>query len=116
MKEQLVATGNLQACDAVAKQLSRKSVTDTTKEKPVTKQMLKEMWHWDETLVCTLFAPSCSICTRRVSALFFSHVPLSLHHALDFSSKYNDREHVEMGSSERKGLQTPNQPSRVHRH
>ena len=84
MKEQLVATGNLQACDAVAKQLSRKSVTDTTKEKPVTKQMLKEMWHWDETLVCTLFAPSCFICTRRVSALFFSHVPLSLHHALDF--------------------------------
>lgn len=51
MKEQLVATGNLQACDAVAKQLSRKSVTDTTKEKPVTKQMLKEMWHWDDTMI-----------------------------------------------------------------
>ena len=52
MKEKLVQTGNLQECEVVAKQLSRQSQTDTTLEKPVTKQMLKEIWHWDESSGC----------------------------------------------------------------
>ena len=52
MKEALVATGSLKECEVVASQLARSSVVDTTKEKPVTKKMLKEVWHWDECLDC----------------------------------------------------------------
>ncbi len=50
MKETLVATGSLQQCEVIAKQMHLKSMTHTTTEKPVTKQMLKEIWHWDEIL------------------------------------------------------------------
>lgn len=50
MKEALVATGSLQQCEVIAKQMHVQSTTKTTMEKPVTKQMLKEIWHWDETL------------------------------------------------------------------
>ena len=50
MKEVLIATGSLQEVTATAKQLFSKSVTDTSKEKPVTKKMLKEQYHWDEFL------------------------------------------------------------------
>lgn len=50
MKEALVATGSLKQCENVAKQLHRETFTDTTREKPVTKQMLKEIYHWDESL------------------------------------------------------------------
>lgn len=50
MKEALVASGSLTQCEVVASQLARSSVVDTTKEKPVTKKMLKEVYHWDEYL------------------------------------------------------------------
>ena len=40
-------TGNIGEVENVAKRIHRESVTDTTREKPVTKQMLKEIWHWD---------------------------------------------------------------------
>ena len=45
-----MASGSLHECEVVAKQLFKESITDTTQEKPVTKQMLKEIWHWDENL------------------------------------------------------------------
>lgn len=52
MKERLIATGDISQVDVVAKQLYRQSTTDTSLEKPVTKQMLKEQYHWDEILGC----------------------------------------------------------------
>lgn len=48
MKEALVKSGSLTECEHVARKLCQESVTDTTREKPVTKQMLKEIYHWDE--------------------------------------------------------------------
>ena len=38
MKEKLVATGSLDQVDVLAKQLYQKTVTNTSKEKPVTKK------------------------------------------------------------------------------
>ena len=52
MKETLVATGTLKQVDIIARRLYRQSVTVTAQEKPVTKQMLKEIYHWDENLGC----------------------------------------------------------------
>ena len=59
LKETLVATGSLTQCEVVAKKMHTRSVTDTTKEKPVTKQMLKEIWHWDESLSCNIVDVGC---------------------------------------------------------
>lgn len=50
MKAKLVETGCMEHVDVVAKQLHSQSLTRSAKEKPVTKKMLAEQWHWDELL------------------------------------------------------------------
>lgn len=124
LKETLVATGSLSECEVVAKRLHTRSVTDTTKEKPVTKQMLKEMWHWDESLNCniyswflSLFGIPCTcalwICFELLYMRFYS-VPI-FENTCDIS-KSNDRQCLGVGSLERKGLHSPSEQSRVHWH
>lgn len=70
MKEALVASGSLNQCTVVATELARSSVVDTTKEKPVTKKMLKEVYHWDECLDCKIIWMQ-SECDLTVHAVFF---------------------------------------------
>ena len=48
MKEVWLKTGSFDEVEAMVKRIRSQKVKDTDKEKPVTKKMLKEIWHWDE--------------------------------------------------------------------
>ena len=52
LKETLLKTGSLDAVDACASQLRSLAVKEKNVEKPVTKKMLAEIYHWDEFSGC----------------------------------------------------------------
>ena len=52
LKETLLKTGSLDEVDACASQLRSHAVKEKNVEKPVTKKMLAEVYHWDEFLGC----------------------------------------------------------------
>ena len=61
LKEAFLKTGQFSDVQAVVKQLRSKKVKDEDTEKPVTKQMLKEIYKWDE---C---CPQTGMCNLTVS-------------------------------------------------
>lgn len=52
LKEAWLKSGSLDAVDACATQLRSHAVKEKNVEKPVTKKMLAEVYHWDENFGC----------------------------------------------------------------
>lgn len=59
LKEALIKTGSLSEVDACASQLRSHAVKEKNVEKPVTKKMLAEVYHWDESFDCKLHVHEC---------------------------------------------------------
>ena len=105
MKEKLVATGSLDQVDVLAKQLYQKTVTNTSKEKPVTKKMLAEQWHWDEFLGWKLIALSVvAACLFESMHVVTSRFVNSNTNPLSWSELY-DRQCLGMGQAEWEAFQ-----------